>query len=291
MMKDERPEVLKWRWEFMRRNREYISDYKKMQARRKEIDYDRLQEQIKKDRFQWGKDHPTNLDNMADVMAAHDKSEEWLRTKRKKELEIIESYQQEESVLAKKWFPGCSWYLHDPSKSFEEIIEIVNSDKPFNGMDDVKKYAKKGLLKWSFGKALDNQAVTVLRTIDMGNIRGFTNLDFDNLTRDDLLLRINVRKVNSLTALKETVCELLEEKFKKKPRKYESDYDVIIKAGDLKEKGKMTNQAIAKIINPRAFKGTEDNPANPESAIRMISYYYKRYNELINGGYKDLTYP
>ena len=79
-MKEE-SKVLRWKWEFMRRNPKYRSDYEKLQKRRQKIDYDSLIKQIKKDQFQWRKNHPTNSDDMSMIVADSDKCDEWLRTK------------------------------------------------------------------------------------------------------------------------------------------------------------------------------------------------------------------
>lgn len=63
------------------------------------------------------------------------------------------------------------------------------------------------------------------------------------------------------------------------------DYKVILTVGDMKEKENLTNQEIAKKIDPRKFN------KNAESAIRNVSHLYKRYKELVAGGYKDMILP
>ena len=67
-MKEE-SRVLRWKWEFMRRNPEYRSDYEKMQARRQEMAYDFLKEQIEKDRLQREKDHPKDQNGFVGIIA------------------------------------------------------------------------------------------------------------------------------------------------------------------------------------------------------------------------------
>ena len=68
------------------------------------------------------------------------------------------------------------------------------------------------------------------------------------------------------------------------------NYDLILQVGRMKEHQHMTNQMIAKELFPRDFDNNNLN-AKPESKIRQISNYYKKYKELVNGGYKKITYP
>ena len=78
---------------------------------------------------------------------------------------------------------------------------------------------------------------------------------------------------------------LNKEKHLSKKRKLNlTDFDVILKAGDLWEQGKK-NREIAEIIDPRKYKN------NPESAITLVRYYRKRYSKLIDGGFRDIAYP
>jgi hypothetical protein len=74
----------------------------------------------------------------------------------------------------------------------------------------------------------------------------------------------------------------------KKEQKYKIDYDLILKVGDMKEKG-MTNKEVAQRIEPRAFRDKNDEPADPSSAIRKVSNYYKTYRKLVEDGYKKIT--
>ena len=54
----------------------------------------------------------------------------------------------------------------------------------------------------------------------------------------------------------------------------------------MKEKEGMKNLAIAAKLFPNDFKSEKT-----ESAERKISHYYKRYTELVNGGYNSISNP
>jgi hypothetical protein len=66
------------------------------------------------------------------------------------------------------------------------------------------------------------------------------------------------------------------------------DYNIILIVGDLKAEG-LTYQQIAKRIFPRDFNSNNEK-ANPESAIRKVGQYYQKYRKLVEGGYKDIIY-
>ena len=57
----------------------------------------------------------------------------------------------------------------------------------------------------------------------------------------------------------------------------------------MKQKG-LTNEKIAKKLYPRDFDINNLN-AKPESRIRNISNLYKKYKELVDGGYKKIAFP
>jgi len=132
--------------------------------------------------------------------------------------------------------------------------------------------------------------------------------------RNKLLLQIDFDKVNSLASLKEAVSDLLEKSFNssrlefveveetefmgekairlaqrekpKKPQVYQNiDYDLLLMVGRMKKQQHLKNREIAEKIDPKKFRD------NFESATRNISHLYKRYKELVNGGYKQITFP
>ena len=118
--------------------------------------------------------------------------------------------------------------------------------------------------------------------------------------KDSLTFRINFRKVNSITKLKDNFSEFLDNRFrefkqvkngeKASPKRYKVDYNLLLMVGDMKERDGMTNKQIAKQLFPRDFK-IENESANSESAERKVGQYYARYKELVAIGYGELTYP
>lgn len=262
---------LEWRWEFMRRNREYQSDYKKFQAL-KENDT-----QIKKELYtKW--DLGNTLENML-----------------------------------------------DPDKTFKELFENPDdlTEADFATMSDKVKKWIPVFHRLSVFKALDPNAVAVgprqteEGTVEM-KLNGEEVLMRVKRTKIDppncLTLHIDFSKVNSISALKkninslidirlEQICHLNHLRDQNDPiacaippenlaaihKTNETDFEVILQIGDLKREG-LTNQQVAKKMFPRDFNPNNES-ANPESKIRLISGYYRRYNGLVNGGYKTLTSP
>ena len=267
--------MLKWRWEFMRRNSEYQSDYKKFQAL-KENDT-----QIKKELYtKW--DFGNTLENML-----------------------------------------------DPDKTFKELFENPDdlTEADFATMSDKVKKWIPVFHRLSVYKALDPNAVTVgprqteeetvEETVEM-KLNGEEVLMRVKRTKTDppncLTLHIDFSKVNSIPGLKKMInslidrrvemishlnhlrsqndpiaCAIPPENLAAIHKTNKTDFEVILQIGDLKREG-LTNQQVAKKMFPRDFNLNNES-ANPESKIRLISGYYERYNRLVNGGYKTLTFP
>jgi len=191
---EEEENVLRWKWEFMRRNPEYKADYKKLQKLRGKIGYEHLIKQIDKDRNRWCKNHQIKGNNFV----IDDKCDKWLRRKRKNEIEIIELYKQEEMKYSKKWSSGWLGKIYDPDKSFEGILNL-RAD-----MDDIKKYAEELTAKWAFAKGLDSGAVREIKYMVFSDGRaGF--IDLLNIEPSDYFLKINFNAVNSINSLKKSL--------------------------------------------------------------------------------------
>jgi hypothetical protein len=222
---------------------------------------------------------------------------------------------QKEKEYCEKWDLGIPFML-DPSLSFEELFENELGFPQKNYDSELQKWAMNLLERWQAESALKSEAVEILRTYYHD---GKVALDRE-IKPGDFLIRIDFSKVNSLKTLKAVVSELLEKRynfealeileikekefmgekaqqisFKRKnktnrPKSYKIDYDIYLKVGRMKEYQGMTNEQIAKKIFPRDFQIDNEN-AKPESKIRQISNFYKKYKELVNGGYKKITYP
>jgi hypothetical protein len=269
----------KWRWEFMRRNPEYIADYKEMSKLEKKAKH-------------YDEDHVRYHSTAKD---------------------------EKESSYCKKWEIRK---MCDPDKSFDDLFPHIGvdlHDQELSGAERVQKWAMKLYSKHSIDQlGLDQGAINVIHSgggilpDEDSWIVSFPSNMKDDMSDNDLIISINFNKVNSLKTLQKEVSKLIETYYKapkmeivkekrkaklkikkpeKKHQKYDIDYDIIIKVGDWKEKEKKKNQQIARILFPSAFKDTTNEIANPESAIRNVSHYYKRYKELINGGYKNISYP
>jgi len=112
---------------------------------------------------------------------------------------------------------------------------------------------------------------------------------------DRMLISIAIDKVNSPRALTKEVNKSIKEvweRIQNKKREYiKKEYQIFIQVGDMHNKG-MKNEKIAEKLFPRSFRFDEDSDLNKqESAIRNVSHYLKSYKELVNGGYKNITYP
>lgn len=281
-------EWAKWRWEFMRRNPQYRDDYKEVEE---------LRAKVKKTKN--------------------------IPAEERKHIAIIEDN------YSKKW--NINFGLLDPDKSFEDLLRM-----PFEeNVELLSNFLNPGAVEVVAHPLFDRKK----REFTFSEISSDKRKEIigdREVTDEDFILHINFNKVNSLSSLKELVCQLIDNRYKyiyeydkyievydltnegsgedsepvavdnkgekiqpnrteyipkkDKTRSYNIDYSVLLNVGDMKERDNMTNQEVAKSLFPRDFND-ENEGANPESATRKISHYYKKYKELVNDGYKMLLYP
>ncbi len=145
-----------------------------------------------------------------------------------------------------------------------------------------------------FDLADDGDVISALLKFNAG---AFTELSAGHLYDDwdgKLTLQIDFSKLNSVPALLEILkirfgqLDELYKNSKGKGKKYIIDYDLILKAGDMRSEN-IKSADVARKIFPRDFN-PNNSKRNPESATRKIKHYYKTYKMLINGGYKDITF-
>jgi len=187
---------------------------------------------------------------------------------------------KEKECCVKYGFAEPLLSMPDPKQSWKELI---GGEPEFDG-----KKPMSHLQAWAHITAgwLIPRGVTVSNKPD-DKTRININIDFE--------------KINSIAALKEHVAFLIQQHFDLRIKRempdrkqsYSTGYDIILQVGIMKEKKKMTQAQIAKVIFPRAFKPESIN-ANADAVVnatRDVGHIYKRYKELVNGGYKNLTYP
>jgi len=116
----------------------------------------------------------------------------------------------------------------------------------------------------------------------------------------NLQIKINFEHVNSIAQLKKHISDEIDVRYQdllakglirrqikeqKGGKKNVAEYDLIVKIGDMKKKECKTDKDIARVIYPKVFK---DNPRNAE---RKVNRWLNRYKELIEGGWREITYP
>lgn len=149
-------------------------------------------------------------------------------------------------------------------------------------------------------KELDSYKIPIL--LFFSSMAVSTNKTFENQVMnpfidDKLDVRIDLNAVNSLTMLREWVDYLIQyeiEKFKKVnvnlqriniPKDFD-DWGKIIQAGDLRNQGYSFPQIAKRFINDGLI-----NNDDLETAKKSVKGYCKRYQELVNGGWRKIKYP
>ena len=164
------------------------------------------------------------------------------------------------------WAERVDCDLLSPDCSFDEIVDKIRKDNP--------------------GKVGEVMACALINSDHA--------VKYDALSNTSIKIEIDFDQVYSIDSLKKLVSEIIDSCYwtakklkdiRPKKRPNMTDFDVILKVGDMKRENKK-NREIAQEIDPRKYA------ENPESAIRLVGYYYKRYKELVDGhGFFDLTYP
>jgi hypothetical protein len=138
-----------------------------------------------------------------------------------------------------------------------------------------------------FGYCFSSGAITIHWFKDRG------------LPHDGLVLDIDFNKVNSIEALRQSVDAIIEyhwnswylPRHPKRERRNKTDFDIIIKIGDLKKGNpEATYRELAEKVFPQEMDYESPN-ASPESAIKKTEQHYKRYQKLTEGGWRSLKFP
>ena len=61
------------------------------------------------------------------------------------------------------------------------------------------------------------------------------------------------------------------------------DYKILLKVGEMKMNG-LKHREIAKKIDPQKYRDEPDN------ATRNMSHYYRKFEKLVNNGYRDMIF-
>ena len=174
-------------------------------------------------------------------------------------------------------------------KKFGLRGKLINPKLSYNNL--VKQFDGKGLF------SVCPKSTNVLSLISWLGIKAPIQ-DYIEYNSNTLVIKIDFDNVNSIDVLKKKIIETINlrwnyycERSKTKTRKI-TDYDLILKVGDLRENKKFTYKQIAQKLFPDDFVddfSDESENANPESAETKVKQYYKRYKELVNGGYRDFA--
>jgi len=160
--------------------------------------------------------------------------------------------------------------LPDPNLSFEDLQASEDHnivDEPFFRINFIHKNFKP--------EALISYFTYLEGKIDFNE---FNKIEFT----------IDFSKVTSIGTIKEFVSRLIDDHWtnyqkrvghRKKSREAD-DFELILKVGELRDNEGLTYSKIADEIFPEV--------ENSKSAQSKVSRYYKRYKNLINGGYRTL---
>jgi hypothetical protein len=181
----------------------------------------------------------------------------------------------------------------DPDLSFELLVDALRNNSKIIS----EKLIKKGEIPEDSLDEVESQLFS--SAIFQFSFPDAVKIDVnDDLST--LELKIDFKKINSLSPLTDMVGLIIRDHHRlltqlnllpsDKSQTYWKDYKRILIIGDLKRSGKKRKEiaeelAKNRLIPPSRWKN------RPDSVIRSISDDWKKYKYLVDGGYKDITYP
>jgi hypothetical protein len=274
---------LKWRWEFMRRNKDYKKDF--VEVEKNWIKY-------KWNPFPINPIFLTSFENYW-FFETEDSSKPQVSR-----IEMNPSYLKSiefevEKEFCRKWDLKTAPMI-DPDQSFDELYyEPLKYPDPLEDSDSLLKWGKFEHLCSSLrSDAIQTIGLGILETNNGKNTTSGIERNIKPIGQH-LLIDIDFEKVNSVGSLKAVVSNTIDHYIKThgqenginyRGKKNLIDYDLILLAGDMRKNNKV--EKIARKLFPNNFKGYKQ-----ESAIRKVHQYVAKYNELVGGGYKKLIFP
>lgn len=174
-------------------------------------------------------------------------------------------------VVVEKFFGKSHSFMPNPDLSYEELPVRGNVSESYNGILLFPGYFAHSSF---FAEPLF--------------------MKVDELTAQ-VTITINFDRINSIEQLKKNVSDEIDWRWefliqngiikKGKRQRYQVDYDLVLKVGDMRYLEDKKNSEIADVIDSKRFRD------KPESMIREISRLAKRYKELVSGDWRELTYP
>lgn len=179
----------------------------------------------------------------------------------------ISSALEEKMSLFPKKFDMFLPNLWDPNKTFDEITN-------------------KGKESAAFAEAV------LYTSISPTPVSVMSKIGDKQVPNGQLWLKIDFTKVNSIDAMKKAVIDHIDfywkndylKKILERIKVNKVNFNKIIEVGDLKKRNlRMTWKEIAIKCFP--------DDLDTDSAIMKAKQHYSRYEELVNGGWRDLRFP
>lgn len=269
---------IKYRWEFLRRNKEYQSDYLMLKSKDNPSRYAALEAFYNKWGISMVLDPDKSFEELIHCKDDDPKIQRWVSM-------YFESGIDQQAVAWYYPYAPPSGEVMSPDRR-EEI------EKTLRWIDENLERKKK-IIKLSDGNSVE--------VIEQGGTTTYSPQHNDCVitstayrsSRSILRIEIDFSRVNSIPKLKKEISNRIdlevgrhlddEEKLNK------TDYDIILKVGDLNRRG-LKDKDIARKLFPEHFD-INNYDARPESIIRNMNRLNARYEELVNGGFKKLTIP
>jgi hypothetical protein len=234
-----------WKWQFLRRNKEYISDYQKYKDG-KEVPNDI--------RFKWRWGWNIATKRFVDPNNSNPNLE--------RDLELLSVFNLKASTTIDTWFGmnGLAVSLLAPES------EVDGKKIEHWSWTPCKKYGKVRTI----GEVdKDNWPEKLCMSIEVRPYHHVTKLK-------EMFMKEFEKQLNSLIKLQKSISRL-------RPKRTRFDiYEDYLMVYDYKEKNGLTFQEIAKKMFKGDFNPNREK-ANPESAIKKVQQYYKKAKEMIEG--------
>lgn len=253
-----RIEAAKYRWDFMRRNESYQTDYQKYTKARGTDKEKRKQEIARKWPLLFGQVHDPKL-SFEEIYIDNGKS-----ARRRK----IEKDQ-------KQWLETGYRVVQEFSIRRTPRGILVDIDDPIN--DDITSGDLLILIKPSRINSIARMKEALFKLIDA------------NLPDEVPFSSIELEPEASDEEREEILKSWFQEWSRRESQIYNTDFDTILQRGDWIDKDQMSFADAAKKAYPEKYNDTDDEIGDSEHAIRAMRKLHARYRYLIEKGFRRIT--
>jgi len=253
-------DVAKYRWEFMRRNKEYRADYRRYTDAIGDDDRNNIQKEMaQKWVLLFGEVHDPKMP-FDEIHIAEPKTAKQRRIAEKHKQWLEAGYRAVQECFVRKTQNGVLIDIEDPINdeiTSDDLLILIKPSR-INSVSRVKR--------------------VVCELIDAhcaGDLAPVSSVELPPQASDEEHKRL--------------IDDWFSDCSREEGQIYKTDFDAILRIGDWIELDKIDFRKVAEKVYPEKCRDKEDDVGDPESAIRAVRKVHDRYRYLIEKGFLKIT--